>query len=1231
MILTTAPTLDTLANRLAAHLQAEQGDPFDPTTLVVPRHATKAWLQLRLTRALGITANLEFTYLDRVLGALVGEGEALLERDPLQAQILATLFDAAWLAAPECASVRAYLHAAGSEAALVERRAVQLAGAVATQFEDYLLHRPELLAAWGRGEAGLDPEAEQAGVEGWQAALWRAVRGEGAAGVDLRQLIARVEAGGGEVPARLSLFGFTTLAPGYQELLVALARRGCALRLYVQQPCAVDGDGLLGRLWGRPGVEFRRTLQELAGRGGVDLEVHAPVGGDGEPSQPSAGDPGGDTPRPYAGAVPRGASDALLAQLQARLATGDDAPLTPADDDTSLQVLAAPSQQREVEGVASAIWQRVEAEGLRFDEVAVAVVDPLWDAYRGRIAAVFGEAHRLPTSLLEQPPGEASRVVDAVELLLGLPRVDFGRDDALRFLVHPHVQAGVEDADPAEWLGWCDELGVFHGADAEDRAGTYLERDLYSFGQAGQRLALGAFVGGGGDGQGPPVVALGEEAYLPAVLAAGQQASAARFGLVVQSLVADVRFAQTARLTLAEWSRFLRALVRGYVTAEGNESELYGRVLGRLARLGELEGDARGGGSGGARPADQGQPQAKPQQAPPPGEGQDPTGGAKAPRRYGYQAAADLALGLIQGVQPGRGRSLTGGVIVGPLRALAGLPFRALYVMGLNEGRFPAQPRRDLLDLRQAQRRPGDVTPQERDRFAFLTALAGVDGALVLSYVSRDEQTGERLAPSSLVHQLRAGLGGISDAEWAGLTVEVPLRRYDAGTFAAPLGQGPGALAERLPGARREAQARAAREDLGACLPAGAALPAPGEVLARIAPAARDALRPLVELDPLGQAGLAEGDPGGGVPRPRTGSAKAPATPAGSNPGDAGPLSVRTNALADFLASPLQAWGKHRLGLRDLDDADPLGEADEPFRSSALHATVLLREVFFAALGEVPAGRSLETAPLAPAYDRARLRHELAGRLPTGVFLEVERRRHLRVLESWLRNVVRHPGDAALRGLTTYSFGQAPRGEAGAVLGGPIEVAIELDGAPRQVRLHGSTRKILPGCAGSLQLGLSKDVRYVYRLRGFLDHVLLAAAGHTCEAEAFQILVSPGKWANLEHVKNLRAVRPFSQDEALAYLRCLLEDFLGNAHGYLLPVESVGPWLWSWQQSGERPDEPLAEVIEAEARSPWTTTSDDYGPVTALGRYGPPDEAEELGWARLGEFLRRRCESELDL
>src|SRR5688500_18154112 len=82
------------------------------------------------------------------------------------------------------------------------------------------------------------------------------------------------------------------------------------------------------------------------------------------------------------------------------------------------------------------------------------------------------------------------------------------------------------------------------------------------------------------------------------------------------------------------------------------------------------------------------------------------------------------------------------------------IPFRAIFVLGLGERRFPATDRRDSMDLRTAARELGDVTDAERDRYTFLETLLCARDRLVLSYVARDEQTGDPLAPSSVIQEL---------------------------------------------------------------------------------------------------------------------------------------------------------------------------------------------------------------------------------------------------------------------------------------------------------------------------------------------------------------------------------------------------------------------------------------------------------------------------------------------
>ncbi|MBL4849763.1 MAG: hypothetical protein JKY65_29900, partial [Planctomycetes bacterium] len=379
--------------------------------------------------------------------------------------------------------------------------------------------------------------------------------------------------------------------------------------------------------------------------------------------------------------------------------------------------------------------------------------------------------------------------------------------------------------------------------------------------------------------------------------------------------------------------------------------------------------------------------------------------------------------------------------------------------------------------------------------------------------------------------------------------------------------------------------------------------PAPAELTARLAPEARALLEPLV-----------------GACRPDASSA----------PRSESALRLPLSTLHEFLSSPLQAWGKRRLGFRDADDADVLAGDDEPFSTSILDATVLLRAAFYDALAAVPVGTPFEEAPLERALDARILRAELEGRLPTGVFLRVERGRHLYVLESWRRNVARHFDDATLRSLAIHRFGQATRRGTSDVLAPPVEVEVDL-GTPQephvvQVRLHGSTLPVLPGQSGTLQLVLAKKASQRHVVRGFLDHVVLAATGNTCEGP-FRAVVSPGGWANLEYPKHYRGIRPFTCEEARDYLQLLLRQFLGGPHEVLFPIDVTAPYVEEWHREGVAPGG-LAARIQASRDDGWNRDSDDYGPVPQPGRFAPPTDGEALAWARLGPLVTRRVEPE---
>jgi exodeoxyribonuclease V gamma subunit len=144
-----------------------------------------------------------------------------------------------------------------------------------------------------------------------------------------------------------------------------------------------------------------------------------------------------------------------------------------------------------------------------------------------------------------------------------------------------------------------------------------------------------------------------------------------------------------------------------------------------------------------------------------------------------------------------------GGIRVSTAMPMRAVPFRAVFVMGLAEGLFPATDRAEPLDLRQRaeNRRASDLGRAEQDRYLFLEQLLSARDALRLSYPSADPLTGDARPRSSVLEELLE----IVEAMTGGATPifeEHPLRRFDAAYFA------PGSPLRSLsPGAAAEARA----------------------------------------------------------------------------------------------------------------------------------------------------------------------------------------------------------------------------------------------------------------------------------------------------------------------------------------------------------------------------------------------------------------------------------------
>ncbi|HEY3357912.1 MAG TPA: exodeoxyribonuclease V subunit gamma, partial [Polyangia bacterium] len=594
----TEELLAALGRDLAASRRAAPAalSFLDEAVVLVPDRHVATYLKLGLARETGLCANVRFEYLKSFFADLIGRaaprGAApprVADGDGLTGLVLRVLLDEARLAHAELGPAREYVHAGADEPGRDLRR-YQLAVQLARLYEEYSYSRPELLAAWRRGRSGgRDPH----GAERWQRRVWLEIFGQGgvltgrdapAGGwITLDELVApggRVRLDELPAPPRVWAFGFSYLARLVLDLLAALGRRA-EVRLYALSACVEDEAAFAtaaARLAaGPPDDPFGLAAAAPAtlrwarpAREGLRLAAAAGARVTPRPRDPLAAAADAAPPPPT---LLRTLQHELLTgnnEARLRLASGAPGPVPPAlgGGDGSLRILRCPSVRREAEVVANEIWSLVERDpALRFHEIAVIVGGRDRAAYLTHLAAALRECHGIPHSLADLSLAGESRVVEAVDLLLGLPLAGTTRQEVLRVATHPAVlRARFPEASADDWARWCDRLGIVHGADHADHAATYIEPDVFNWDQGLRRLALGAFMAGARSGEARGV-ALGEEEYV--VEETGAPASAAQLGLLVRSLMADAAGARAARLTLPAWADVLAALVHTYVGADG--------------------------------------------------------------------------------------------------------------------------------------------------------------------------------------------------------------------------------------------------------------------------------------------------------------------------------------------------------------------------------------------------------------------------------------------------------------------------------------------------------------------------------------------------------------------------------------------------------------------------------------------------------------------------------------
>ncbi|MBD8626821.1 exodeoxyribonuclease V subunit gamma [Oxalobacteraceae sp. CFBP 8753] len=666
-----------------------------------------------------------------------------------------------------------------------ERR-LQLAERVADLYDQYQVYRADWLADWAAGRdvlrrAGGDvvPLAPE---QRWQACLWRAVhaslpeaqRESGRATIH-DQFLAAVAADvapASRLPRRVVLFGMSTLPYQTLQAISALARHTQVL-FAVPNPCQfywgdiIEGSQLLkaarrrqpqregvdlGTIpieemhvhshpllasWGRQGRDFVRMLDEF------DQQHEASESGESGAGQPAplrvdlfTDDDGGT----------------LLSQVQA--AVRDLVPLSehphvpPLLDDRSIEFHVTHSVQREIEVLHDQLlsWF-ADDPTLRPRDVVVMVPDI--DAFSPAIHAVFDQHRRhdprhIPFEIGDVRDRSVNPLLVSLEWLLRLPQQRCRQSEVRDLLDVPAVarRFGVTSEDLPILGRWIDGAGVRWGLDHDHRAGLGLgmtgEQNAWIFGV--RRMLLGYASGAGASfGDIEPYAEVGG---LDAALAGS-------LAQLVECLL-TWRGRLDASLRPAEWGEAAREMLSCFYAA-GDEAD---RLT--LSNLGEglqcwLETCA---GAGFDEPV------------------------PLAVLREAWMNELDAPTLNHQFV--------SGGVTFCTLMPMRAVPFRAVCLLGMNDGDFPRRARPSDFDLLAlpGMARPGDRSRRDDDRYLMLEALLAARDKFYVSWVGRNVRDNSEQPPSVLVAQLRDYLkAGWDMDDLDHITTEHPLQPFSRRYF----------------------------------------------------------------------------------------------------------------------------------------------------------------------------------------------------------------------------------------------------------------------------------------------------------------------------------------------------------------------------------------------------------------------------------------------------------------
>ncbi len=736
-------SIEALTHNLADEI-ARHGDPFDPLTIIVPNPYVQKWIQLKIAERNGIFMNVTFRFLNDGLWELLDYRNPDKKKPSLldQKDIQLLLYHAIASINPQnehCRLIRQYLFDTdNTKKSDYDYKIFQLSSRLARYFMEYELYRSDMIHSWMMGALNLNNDIESA-----QCHLYRTLFSKGGyrdsilkTWFTLPQYWNHLSGKHSDCsPKRCIIFGESHLSPFHASMIFELGKNN-SIVMYQINPCSEfwediptpgeerwqrirsipieetqDGSALFSdenenpllKLWGKTGRETIKLLSVIEEAGSRDgfCTSHwiAP-----KQNQPAS------------------TTLAIVQDQILRRSTWID-PDARINQDTTIQIASCTELYREVEAVFNSILYNLERDStLRMTDIAIMVPDMA--LYGPVIHSIFSrEPRRLSYSIIDSTAITDSLFAQAVVSLIEIAAGSFTRSEVISLVRNPcfYKAHAMTLDDIMDWLSWVEKLNIYRGFEKNEALDP--EQNLFTWRQGLLRLRYGRIME-------TRASSIHEGRFLDfnniipfSDIASGDQRLIDTFNDAIELLHVKTKGLGSLEASPLEWVNHVKTLIAEFLTIPADrpdETNVYSSLMEDLNRFAILE---------------------------------QLTVTNERPL-LSITALKEFIIDALTGITSAQGSYLTSGINISALVPQRHIPFKIVYIMGMQEGLFPGPRDLSTLNLMTQARKIGDTTRPDINRYHFLEILLAAREKLYITYISKDLQKDQDFNPNSVIGQL---------------------------------------------------------------------------------------------------------------------------------------------------------------------------------------------------------------------------------------------------------------------------------------------------------------------------------------------------------------------------------------------------------------------------------------------------------------------------------------------